>query len=223
MIARSLLHGLNDEDSVIAIWKLLFSPQLQKHFGSDWSLDWTHKLAANFFKGDKAAFCEQYNSLLPQVKEAMSGLPKYSIANPPWSMVSLEMHLGMIPWVTLIFDRVLWMLLAEGSALEKRFGEVLPFAFFLRASQGDSMQTAFRVCAPSQAVRSGSEYWLMRAYIWKLQIGMHASLTQKGSNRTFSMHRYTGRDGVRRDIYFETTDSLGRETADFLEFLHDST
>lgn len=53
---RLLVHGLNAGDSLHAIWKLLFSPMLQKHFGSDQSLEWTQKLIANFADGNQAAF-----------------------------------------------------------------------------------------------------------------------------------------------------------------------
>ena len=50
---RLVLHGLNAGDSVLAIWKLLFSPKLQKHFGSGESFEWTKRLVANFADGTR--------------------------------------------------------------------------------------------------------------------------------------------------------------------------
>jgi len=220
MSTRALLYGLNDEESIIALWKLLFSPPLRKHFGSDWSLEWSSRLVASFVEGKQAAFSHQYNRLAPQVKVALEGHSKYSMANPPWSMVSLDMLVGLIPWVTPVFDRGLATLLSEGSALEKKFGDVLPFAFFLRGGPGDSKETAFRVCAPTQAVRASAEHWLMRAYIWRRKQGMHATL-EDDNGRAFSMHSYTDQDGAEKDIFFETTDSFGREEEDFQQFLRD--
>lgn len=222
MIMRPLLHGLNDEDSIIAIWKILFSPPLRRHFGLDWSFGWTNRLAANFAEGNHTAFSDQYNNLAPQVNAAVSSYPKYSMTNPPWSMVSLDMRLGMIPWVTPIFDRGLMILLTEGSALAKHFGDVVPFAFFLRGGHGDSKQTAFRICAPTHAVRANSEHWLMRAYLWRREDGIHESLAPDEFGRIFSLHRYTDQDGTAKNVFFETTDSFGREEDDFLEFLHDN-
>ena len=222
MTARPLLHGLTDEESVLVIQKLLFSPPLQKYFGSNWCHEWTSALVANFTTGNNAAFSDQYNSLVPEVKSVLSGHAKYSMASPPWSMVSLEMRIGLIPWITPIFDQGFQILLAEGSALEKHFGNVLPFAFFLRGGPGDSMDNAFRICAPTQAVRACSEHWLMRAYLWKREELSHATLSDK-SNRTFSAHRYIDSDGVTKQVYFETTDSFGREEIDFQQFLHSET
>lgn len=137
MTARLLLHGLNEEDSAAAVWNLLFSPQLRNHFGSAWSREWTNKLVENLASSDQAAFSKQYNSLSGDVRAVLSGGPKYSMANPPWSMASLDMGLGLIPWITPIFERLLAMLLSEGAAFEKHFGEVVPFAFFLRGGPGD--------------------------------------------------------------------------------------
>lgn len=219
MTASLLLHGLNEEDSTAAVWNLLFSPHLRNHFGSGWSREWTIKLIETLASGDQEAFSKQYNSLSDEVRAALSGCPKYSMANPPWSMASLDMRLGLIPWVTPMFERPLAMLLSEGAALEKHFGEVVPIAFFLRGGPGDSKQTALRVCAPSNAVRAGAEHWLMRAYLWRREEGFHATLAPDEEGRTFSLHRYTDRAGDRKDLFFETTGSFGREEDDFREFL----
>jgi len=219
MTRSLLLHGLNEEESAIAVWKLLFSPQLQKHFGSAWSLDWSNQLIDYLAAGNKAAFSDQYDGLQPEVKAAMSGHPQYSMANPPWCMASLDLRFGLIPWVTPVFERGLAMLLSEGSAFEKHFGDVLPFAFFLRGGPGDSPETAFRVCAPSQTVRAGAEHWIMRAYLWRREEGLHATLAPDGDGRTFSLHRYTDQNGDTKSVFYETTDSFGREEDDFLKFL----
>jgi hypothetical protein len=45
---RFLLHGLNPEDSVIAVWKLLFSPSLRNLCGSEWSLRWCKNLIDSY-------------------------------------------------------------------------------------------------------------------------------------------------------------------------------
>ena len=164
MTTRTLLHGLNEEDSAAAVWNLLFSPQLRNHFGSGWSREWTYKLIENA-SGDQTTFSKQYNSLSDEVRAVLSACPRYSMANPPWSMASLDMRFGLIPWITPEFDRPLAMLLSEGSALEKHFGEIVPFAFFLRGGPGDSKQTAFHVCAPASTARAAAGDWLMHAYL----------------------------------------------------------
>ena len=218
----SLLYGLNDEESIIALWKLLFSPSLRKHFGSDWSLEWSSKLVANFAEGH-AAFSNQYNHLAPQVKAASASNSEYSMTNPPWSMVSLDMRLGLVPWVTSAFDRALEVLLSEGSALAKDFGTVVPFAFFLRGGPGDSKETAFRVCAPSQCVRAAAEHWLMRAYLWRPgRYAAHMTSRRNNDGLQFSIHRFTDEDGAESDVFFETTESFGREAEDIQQFLRDS-
>lgn len=213
------LHGLNGEDAIRAVWKLLFSPALQKHFGSGQSLEWTKKLIAKFAEGDQSAFSAQYNSLIPEVKAALSIYPKYSILNPPWSMVSLDMRVGLIPWTTPLFDKGFAILLKSGSALEKHFGDVLPFAYFLRGGPGDSPENAFRVCAPTNAVRASAEHWLMRAYLCRKEEGSHATVGLDKTERMFSEHRYMDVSGIWKRMYFETTDSMGREEEDFRDFL----
>lgn len=217
---RLLLHGLNGEDSILATWKLLFSPILQNHFGSDQSLEWTRELITKFAQGDHAGFSAQYNSRIPEVKVAMSSRPKYSMSNPPWSMVSLDMLIGVIPWVSPGFDKWFAILLQNGCALEKHFGTVLPFAFFLHGGPGDTMETAFRACAPTNAVRASAEHWLMRAYLNRREEGLHASLSDKAGRR-YSMHRYIDQHGAKKEVFFDTTDSFERVEEDFSEFLHD--
>lgn len=218
---RLILHGLNAGDSALAIWKLLFSPALQKHFGAGQSLEWTKALIANFAAGNQGAFSAHYNKLIPAVKAATSTCPKHSISNPPWSMVSLDMRLGLIPWVTPAFDEGLAILLRGGSALEKHFGDVLPFAYFLHGGPGDSPETAFRVCAPTSAVRASAEHWLMHAYLCRKGEGPHATVGLDNTDRMFSKHYYIDQHGNSKQLYFETTDSLGREEEDFADFLHD--
>lgn len=135
-------------------------------------------------------------------------------------MVSLDMQIALVPWITPIFDRGLAIFLKHGSALEKHFGDVLPFAFFLRGGPGDSPETAFRVCAPSNEVRVSAEYWLMRAYLDRRKEGPHATLAPDEAGRTFSLHHYIDQHGARKRVFFETTDSLGREEEDFSDFLN---
>lgn len=219
MPTRQLLHGLSYEESSVAVWKLLFSPALRTKFGRDWSFHWTQGLVDNLTAGDQIAFSNQYNGLADYVQAALAEQPRYSMENPPWSMLSLDLRIGLVPWVTPLFDQFLLRLLSAGSALEKHFGEVLPLAFFLLGGPGDSKETAFRVCAPSQGVRAFSEHWLMRGYLWRREQGFHATLGPDDRGRKFSMHSYIDRDGTKKEIYFETTDSFGREEEDFLEFL----
>lgn len=222
---RILLHGLNCEDSVLAIWRLLFSPILQKHFGRGHSLEWTKKLIANFADGNHTVFDAQYRSLIPEVKGVM-GCPEHSIehsmSNPPWSMFSLDMRIGIIPWVSPGFEKWFASLLNNGSVLERHFGVVLPFAFFLRGGPGDSRETAFRVCAPTNEVRVSAEHWLMRGYLDRREEGPHLTLTSDEAGRTFSLHHYIDIQGAKKSVFFETTDSFGREEEDFSDFLHES-
>jgi hypothetical protein len=49
---------------------------------------------------------------------------------------------------------------------------------------------------------------------------MHASVEDE-EGRTFSKHRYTDRNGQEQDVFFEMTNSLGREEEDFLVFLNE--
>ena len=218
--SRMLLHGLSGDDSILAVWKLLFSPTLQKHFGSGDSFEWTEKLIAHFADGNQSAFSAHYTSLIPEVKEAMSKYPELSISYPPWSMVSLDMRVGMIPWITPAFDRGFGIFLENRCALEKHFGVVLPFAFFLRGGPGNSRATAFRVCAPSNEVRVSAECWLIRAFLNRQKDGPHETLAPDHTNRTFSVHNYCDEDGLDKKTFFETTDSFGREEEDFADFLH---
>ncbi len=217
--ARLLLHGLNARDSIIAVWKVLFSPTLRKHFGSDRSFAWTEKLITNLAEGNQATFSAQYKSLIPEVEAVMSTRPKYSMSSPPWSMVSIDMRFGLVPWVTPAFDKGFAILLKNGSALEKQFGNVLSFAFFLRGGPGDSKGTAFRVCAPTSPVRASAEHWLMRGYLVRREQGFHATLAPDEAGQRFSLHHYADGDGIEKDVFFETTDSFGREEEDFREFL----
>jgi hypothetical protein len=157
-----------------------------------------------------------------QVGKTLQKEPKPSLERPPWAMISLDMRIGLIPWVTPIFDQFLLALFSSGTAFEKHFGDVLPVAFITKGGPGDSKATAFRICAPSGPVRAGAEHWLMRAYLWRREHGFHASLAPDEDGRTFSMHGYTDLEGVEKTIFFETTESFGREQDDFLQFLHEN-
>jgi hypothetical protein len=154
-----------------------------------------------------------------QVGKILQEEPKPSLERPPWAMISLDMRIGLIPWVTPIFDQFLLDLFSSGMALEKYFGDVLPVAFITKGGPGDSTATAFRIYAPSGPVRASAEHWLMRAYLRRREQGLHASLCPDKDGRTFSMHRYTDQEGIEKSIFFETTESFGREEDDFLQFL----
>lgn len=219
--SRSLLYGLNSEESLIAVWKLFFSPLLRNHFGSEWSLQWCKKLIESYLGGNHAEVSAQYNSLVPQVQQVQSGEPKLSMEHPPSAMFSLDMRIGLIPWVSPGFDRGLLLLLSTGTAIEKHFGDILPLAFVLSGGPGGSEDTAFRICAASGPARASAEYWLTRAYLRKREDGIHATLEPDVTGRRFSMHEYTDLSGMKKRVFFETTYSLGREEEDFLEFLHD--
>jgi hypothetical protein len=217
----SLLHGLNPEESLTAIWKLLFSPQLRNHFGSEWSVQWCKKLIDTYLGGNHAEVSAQYNSLAPQVKQVQSKEPKLSMEHPPWGMFSLDMRIGLIPWVSFGLDRSLLLLLSTGTAIEKHFGDILPLAFVISGGPGNSEESAFRICAPSSPARASAEHWLMRAYLRRREEGMHATLESDVTGQMFSMHEYTDESGVRKRVFFETTESFGREEEDFMDFLHD--
>lgn len=219
--SHSLLYGLNAEESVIAVWKLLFGPVLRNHFGSEWSLQWSRKLIESYIRGNQAEVSAQYNSLVPKVQQCQSGQPIFSMEHPPPAMFSLDMRIGVIPWVSPGFDRWLLLLFSTGTAIEKHFGDILPLAFVLSGGPGDSENNAFRICAPNGPARASAEYWLTRAYLRKREDGLHATLDPDTTGRTFSMHEYTDLSGIKKRVFFETTHSLGREEDDFLEFLHD--
>lgn len=220
MSRNSLLCGLNSDESLIAFWKLLFCPSLRKHFGSEPSLQWCEKLIATFLAGDHATFSARCDTMAREVEAASSVQPQLSLENPPWAMLSLDMRIGMVPWATPIFGRFLLLFLSTGSANWKG-KPVLPIAFVTSGGPGDSKDTAIRICAPSNAVRVSAEYWLMRGFLWRREEGPHFSLAPDEQGKTFSMHAYTDESGQKKSIYFETTNSFGREKHDFDEFLHE--
>lgn len=218
MSRSSLLYGLNSDESLVAFWKLLFSPFLRKHFGSKHSLQWGEKLIESFIAGDHAAFSARCDTMAEEVEAVWSGQPPLSIENLPWAMLSLDMRIGMVPWATPIFGRFLLLFLATGSA-NWNGKPVLPIAFVTSGGPGDSKDTAIRIRAPSNDARVSAEYWLMRGFLWRREEGPHFSLAPDEQGRTFSMHDYTDESGQQKSIYFETSDSFGREKDDFDEFL----
>jgi hypothetical protein len=137
-------------------------------------------------------------------------------------MMSLDLRLGMIPWITPEFDRGLHTLLSTGTASEKHFGDVLPIAYLRSGGPGTTPENAIRVTAPCAPVRASTEHWIMRAYLHRKSEGVHASLRSGETGRTYSRHSYTDMGGVERRIYFDTTLSRSREQEDFLEFLEEN-
>ena len=221
MDSPSLLHGLNPRQSLLAVWKLMFSPALQVHFGADWSLGWCDDLLRSFVDEDEEGFSAQYNDLEREINPLLSGDLQPNIKNPPWAMMSLDLRLGMIPWITPLFDRELYSLLSTGTASEQRFGDVLPIAYIRSGGPGTSPENAIRVTAACAPVRASAEHWIMRAYLHRKSEGIHASLRSDETGRTYSRHNYTDMGGVERRIYFETTLSRSREQEDLLDFLTD--
>ena len=140
--------------------------------------------------------------------------------NPPWSIISLDMAIGMFPWASPVFDRFLLLLLSTGSVTHKRFGELLPIAFVISGGPGDSKDSAIRICAPSNAARVSAEYWLIRAFLDVREPGAHFTTAPDVNGRQFSLHTYTESSGDGRSVYFDTTSSFGREEEDFRDFLH---
>ena len=80
-------------------------------------------------------------------------------------------------------------------------------------------EDACRIYAPSAPVRASAEHWLMREYLGSRERLPHASLAPDKDGRTFSMHVYIDREGTEKSIFFETTESFGREEDDFRQFL----
>lgn len=198
---------------------MLFSPSLRKRVGTEWSRRWCEELIGCFAEGDHAAFAEQYRDLALRFRRERDSEPRLSRENPPWAMMSPDMKVGMIPWVSPLFERALLMLMQEGAAPEKHFGEVVPIAFICSGGPGDSPDSAFRICAPCAAVRASAEHWLMRAFLLRRSQGLHATLSHSGSGRQFSLHRYKDGEGEEKQVFFESTESFGREDEDFAEFL----
>ncbi len=219
MTRKPFLYGLNPDECLLAFQRLLFNPSLQRQFGDQQSLQFCEQLIDAFHTGDQAAFNAHYSSMTAQVKAATSALPRPSIDNPPWVMMSLDMLTGMIPWQTPMFERFLFLFLSTGSVMWKG-KPVLPIAFVLSGGPGDSKQSAIRICAPSSIVRVSAEYWLKRAYLWIRVDGPHATLSPDEHGRQFSLHSYKDGSGEKKQLYFDTTNSFGRENAHFLEFLH---
>jgi hypothetical protein len=215
-----LFQGLNSEESLTVVWNLLFSPSLREYFGTGWSRQWCEDLIAIYRTGEDALFSREYESVAAKIHAFTAGEPRLSMQNPPWSMVSLDMMVGLIPWVSPLFDRGLLFLFSKGKALETHFGDILPIAFILSGGSGNSKDTAFRICAPNHPTRASAEHWLMRAFLTRREQGLHATLSPDEDERTFSLHRYKDQDGIEREVYFETTDSFGREKDDFFEFLN---
>jgi hypothetical protein len=219
MSAPFLLRGLNPQQSNSTVWNLLFSPSLRRRLGTEWSRTWCEELIDHFAGGDHAAFAQQYRDLALRVRRERDSEPELSMENPPWAMMSLDMKIGMIPWVSPLFERSLLTLAREGAALEKHFGEVVPIAFICSGGPGESPDSAFRICAPCAAVRVSAEHWLMRALLHRRSQGLHATLRHENSGRQFSSHGYIDSEGEEKQVFFETTKSFGREKEDFDEFL----
>jgi hypothetical protein len=217
----SLLHGLNPRQSLLALWKLIFSPSLQLHLGPEWSLGWCEDLLRSFIDEDEEGFRAQYNDLVGEIEPLVSGDLRPSIRNLPWAMMSLDLRIGMIPWVTPLFDRALHLLLATGTATEGHLGDVLPIVFFRAGGPGTSVENAIRISAQCRHVRAAAEHWIMRAYLERELEGMHASLKSNSNGRTYSRHNYTDASGAELAIYFDTTEARNREQEDFLEFLEE--
>lgn len=59
----------------------------------------------------------------------------------------------------------------------------------------------------------------MRGYLNRREEGPHMTLAPDEAGRTFSQHHYIDQHGAKETIFFETTDSFGREEEDFAEFL----
>lgn len=213
------LYGLNQEQSLIAVWKLLFSPLLQTKIGSAASFQWTRSLIDDFERGDNESFCRRYWEMDKSARALLAYEPKPSIQNPPWSMLSLDLRIAAFPWVSPMFDRFLLMVLSTGSAMEKNFGDVLPFAFVISGGPGDTPQTAIRICAPCQTVRASAEHWLMRAFLHRREEGSHFNVGQAELGRLISVHTYTAINGGERSIFFDISSSFGQEEADFLSLL----
>lgn len=140
--------------------------------------------------------------------------------NPPWAMLSLDLRFAMIPWATSGFDRSLLHLFSTGTAIDKHFGDILPLAFITSGGPGDSKETAFAFARRMGPARASAEHWLMRAYLQTREEGIHSTILSDATGQTFSMHGYTDQDGIEKRVFFETTESSGREEEDFLEFLH---
>jgi len=225
MTSTSLLHGLTPRDSILALHKLLFRRSLQAHFGADHTFDWCIALLKTLAAEDHAGFTAHYNAMAAQVRALTATYPRPSIDHPPPAMISMDMLVGAIPWISPLFDRCLLQFLLTGGAVpdplrQKTKANVLALAFVLSGGPGEREDTAIRICAPCPSTRVAAEHWIMRAYLWRMAEGSHYALGPTDDLRTFSLHTYTDLSGRKRNIYFDTTASFGREEADFLDFLH---
>jgi hypothetical protein len=213
------LYGLDEGQSFILTWRLLFSPALTQQIGLDRSLAWCERLIEGYLGGPPEEFVQTYEWMAAKVREVTKDTPRPSLSRPPWAMVSLEMHIGLLPWLTPDFGKFLWITLSREMAVVTPFGRLLAVAFILYGGPGDTKETAFRVTAPNQGARASAEHWLMLAYLHAGKMNGHATLMPDAKGRQFSMHFYVDREQVDRKIFFETTSSFGREEEDFLEFL----
>jgi hypothetical protein len=216
----SLLYGLNDEQSLLAVWKLLFSPPLQQRVAPEESLNFCKRLIEHCAKRDAEGFASEFLDIERLVTEASTDTQRPSIDNPPWSIFSIDMRVGIFPWVSPLLDRFLFFLLSNGSITHDYFGRVLPIAFVLSGGPGDTKDSAIRICAPSQGARISAEYWLIRAFLDVREQGAHFTLSPDEYGRQFSLHNYTDIRGNHRSLYFETTESFGQERENFLRFLY---
>jgi hypothetical protein len=221
MASDFLLYSLDSEQSQLALGKLLFSPPLRRHFGPEWTLAWSRDLIDLHLAGKPDECKALYNDLAPRVAAILQGLPAPSVENPPWAMISLDMFVGAIPWVSPIFDRFLLLFLSLNGAVPTPRGKALALAFVASGGPGSTADTAIRICAPGPTTRVSAEHWIMRAFLERPQSGTHLSLVGK-DGRHFSQHLYSDASGAQQSIYFETTASWNREQEDFLDFLYDN-
>jgi hypothetical protein len=59
----------------------------------------------------------------------------------------------------------------------------------------------------------------MRAFLQRRSQELHATLRHARSARQFSVHRYIDSEGKQKEVFFDTTESFGREEEDLAEFL----
>jgi hypothetical protein len=221
MLQRLLLRGLDESQSFDVFLHLLFSPFLREHLCIKECLTFCDKLIEHHVSGRRAQFVAEYERMAERLNKLLPEMPMPSLAKPPWAMISLDLRNGLVPWVTPGFGEFLRILLTTDRGFEGAFGDELPIAFILHGGPGDSKETAFRIAAPSGAVRASAEYWLKRICLPPTRPILHTNLNPGADGRRFNLHHDVDQHGGDKYMYFETTRSFGREKEDFLECLQE--
>src|SRR4051812_37064894 len=102
-MSQSLLAGLTPEDALLTFRKILFRPSLEDRIGTSLVSAWCVDLLQS--AKDPEAFASRYNNIADHMHRIAPSGPAPSMENLPWSMISIDLMIAAVPWVTPLFNR----------------------------------------------------------------------------------------------------------------------